>query len=217
MNVKKNALYVSLAGIFAFSLIACDENEVTPAPIVAVTVSNLAADPPTGFNPTTGQPIGTTGKYKFFSFKTGEIVPNADSATNKWDLGFRGTTIIVNSPTSGPGTSVVQLVDGIFGELTEAPLEGYKSDDKNATIKFAIPTGSGNGWFTATGGGPSSPTVVKPIPGKIIVIRTADNRYAKMEILSYYKDAPANPVGTEPSRYYTFRYVYQPNDSRSFN
>jgi hypothetical protein len=216
MNRTINKFFLLLVACSAFTFFACDEEEPTPDPIVSVTVSNLAADPPTGFNPTTGQPTGTTGKFKFFSFKTGAEVANTDSATNKWDLGFRGTTIIVNSPTSGPGTSVVQVVEGIFEELTEAPLNGYKSDDKDATVKNAIPTGSNNGWYTATGGGPGSVTVVKPIPGKIIVVRTADNRYAKMEILSYYKDAPANPTGREPSRYYTFRYVYQPNDTRSF-
>mgnify|MGYP000494908585 CR=1 FL=1 len=124
--------------------------------------------------------------------------------------------IIVNSPTSGPGTSMVQILNGIFDELVEALTEGYKSDDKNALIKYAIPTGSGNGWYTATGGGPGTPTIVKPIAGKIILVKTADNRYAKMEILSYYKDAPSNPTGTEPSRYYTFRYVYQPNETNSF-
>jgi HmuY protein len=216
MNRTRNTLALAFVASIGLTFFACDEEEATPDAIVSTTVSNLAADPPTGFNPNTGQPTGTTGKFKLFSFKTGEAVANADSATNQWDLGFRGTTIIVNSPTSGPGTSVVQVVSGIFEELVEAPLDGYKSDDKNATIKNAIPTGSGNGWYTATGGGPGSATVVKPIAGKIIVVKTADNRYAKMEILSYYKDAPANPTGTEPSRYYTFRYVYQPNDTRSF-
>jgi hypothetical protein len=198
------------------SFMGCKEDDPTPDPIVSTTISNLAADPSTGFNPTTGAPIGQKNKYTFFSFKTGTTVDAVDSATNKWDLGFKGTTIIVNSPTSGPGTSLVQVVSGIFDELNEAPADGYKADDKNATIKNAIPTGSGNGWYTATGGAPGTPTIVKPIAGKIIVVKTGDGRYAKMEILSYYKDAPSSPTGTEPSRYYTFRYVYQPNDTKSF-
>ena len=50
---------------------------------------------------------------------------------------------------------------------------------------------------------------ISPIAGKIIVIRTADNFYAKIEILSYYKDLdPSNPAN---GRHYTFNYVYQPN------
>ena len=216
MNTIKSLLSLICLVFILTGFIGCKDDDPTPEPLVATTISNLAADPATGFSSTTGAPIGTTGKFTFFSFKTGAIVDHADSATNKWDLGFRGTTIIVNSPTSGPGTSVVQIVGGIFDELKEAPADGYKSDNKTATVKYAIPTGSGNGWYSATGGGPGSPTIVKPVAGKIIIVKTADSRYAKFEILSYYKDAPASPTGNEPSRYYTFRYVYQPNDSKSF-
>ena len=215
MNSLKSIFSIALLALCAFALSSC-KDDPSPEPVVSVTFPNLAADPPTGFDPNTGAPIGTTGLFTLFSFKTGAVVDQADLATNKWDLGFRGTTIIVNSPTSGTGTSQVQLLSGIFDELKEAPVDGYKSDDSNATVKYAIPTGSGSGWYTATGGAPGVPTVIKPIAGKIIVVKTADGRYAKMEILSYYKDAPTNPTGTEPSRYYTFRYVYQPNDTRSF-
>lgn len=216
MNSAKSIFSFLLLAVVTTTFMTCKEDDPTPDPIVSTTVSNLTADPSTGFNPTTGVPIGSTGKFTFFSFKTGAVVDHADSATNKWDLGFRGTTIIVNSPTSGPGTSVVQILSGIFDELNDAPADGYKSDDKNATVKYAIPTGSGNGWYTAAGGAPGTPTIVKPIAGKIIVLKTADGRYAKVEILSYYKDAPSSPTGSEPSRYYTFRYVYQPNDTKSF-
>ncbi len=216
MNSIKSIFTLFLVIAFSTMFMACKEDDPTPDPIVSTTISNLAADPSTGFNPTTGAPIGQKNKFTFFSFKTGAVIDAVDSATNKWDLGFRGTTIIVNSPTSGPGASLVQVVSGIFDELSEAPADGYKADDKNATIKNAIPTGSGNGWYTATGGAPGTPTIVKPIAGKIIVVKTGDGRYAKMEILSYYKDAPSSPTGTEQSRYYTFRYVYQPNDTKSF-
>ena len=217
MNSLRSLFSIALIALGVFTLSSC-KDDPSPEPVVSVTFPNLAADPPSGgFDPNTGAPIGTTtGLFTLFSFKTGAIVDQADLATSKWDIGFRSTTIIVNSPTSGTGTSQVQLLSGIFDELKEAPLDGYKSDDANATVKYAIPTGSGNGWYTVTGGGPGSPTIVKPIAGKIIVVKTSEGRYAKMEILSYYKDAPANPTGLEPSRYYTFRYVYQPNDTRSF-
>ncbi len=219
MNSVKSILSILLVAISIFVLSSC-KDDPSPEPIVSVTFPNLAADPPSGFNGPT--PIGITGKFTFFSFKTGALVDHADSATGKWDLGFRATTIIVNGTTSGPGASQVQLLSGVFDELKEAPVDGYKSDNDpspigpvpNATL--AIPTGSGNGWYTATGGAPGTPTITKPIAGKIIVVKTAEGRYAKIEILSYYKDAPANPTGTEPARYYTFRYVYQPNDTRSF-
>jgi hypothetical protein len=174
----------------------------------ATTITNLEADPATGYDPNTGQPIGTTGKYKLFSFKTGATVLNTDSATSNWDVGFRGTTIIVNSGTSGPGTASAQVVEGIFDEYFTAPGDGYKVD---GTTK-AIPTGSGNGWYNASA---TQPTIISPIAGRIIVIKTSEEKYAKLEILSYYKDAPPNPTGTEPARYYTFRYVYQPDGTKN--
>ncbi|HNV28751.1 MAG TPA: HmuY family protein [Cyclobacteriaceae bacterium] len=218
MNSVKSILSIVLIAGFVAAFTGCSENE-DPLPVVATTFTNLAADPGTGFNPSNGQPTGLTRQFTFFSFKTGDIVAHADSATNKWDLGFNGTTIIVNSATSGLGTSQAQIVSGIFDELAIAPTDGYKSDNDVAPIagapnaNLAIPTGSGQGWYTYDGVN----MVNKPTAGKIIVVKTSEGRYAKMEILSYYKDAPANPTFNNTARYYTFRYVYQPNETTSFN
>lgn len=211
MSITKSILNsIFLAGIVALS-VSCSDDEPTLVPVVATTISNLEADPATGFNPNTGQPIGTTSKFKLFSFESGETVANTDSATTNWDIGFRSTTIIVNGGSSGPGNAQAQVLTAIFDEVSEAPEAGYSTD--NGIIN-AIPTGSGNGWYNASQGPP--PTIITPIAGRVIVVKTATGRYAKIEILSYYKDAPANPTGNEPARYYTFRYVYQPNASRKF-
>ncbi len=214
----KSVYSISLLAISSIAFLSCSDDEAPSTPVVSTTFTNLPADPGTGFDPMNGQPTGITGKFTFFNFKTGEIVPNADSATVGWDLGFRATSIIINSNTSGPGTSQVKLVDGIFDALTEAPIDGYFSDNDPSPIagapntNLAIPTGSGQGWYTYDG----AAMVNKPTAGKIIVVKTSDGRYAKMEILSYYKDAPAIPTFNNEARYYTFRYVYQPNETRSF-
>ena len=51
--------------------------------------------------------------------------------------------------------------------------------------------------------------VVSPVPGKILVFRTHDGKYAKVKILSYYLDQDSsNPRG---GRNYTFNFVYNPN------
>ncbi len=213
MSISKSIFTSIIFSLGVATMMSCSDDDPVLIPVVATTVENLEADPATGFDPMTGQPLGTTGKFKLFSFETGEAVVNTDSATTKWDIGFRGTTIILNGGTSGPGDAQAQILTAIFEEVTEAPETGFSSD---SSPNFAIPTGSGNGWYNAAGGGPSSPTVITPIPGRIIVIKTATGRFAKVEILSYYKDAPASPTGFEPARYYKFRYVYQPNDSRKF-
>ena len=93
--------------------------------------------------------------------------------------------------------------------------EGLTTVDVNLLVQdsetsLAIPTGSDNGWYNYN---PATFTIT-PLAGKILVFRTRDNRYAKVEILSYYQDAPSNPDPfTDEGRYYTFNYVYQPNEN----
>lgn len=53
---------------------------------------------------------------------------------------------------------------------------------------------------------------ITPIPGKILVFRTRNGNLAKVEILSYYRDNPSQLDMESESRYYTFNYLYNPND-----
>jgi hypothetical protein len=125
----------------------------------------------------------------------------------------------VNGGTSGPGQGQAQIVNGIFDELDEAPESGYQTDQ---SPELAIPAGSGNGWYNYTGNG-NPPQAILPIPGRIIVLQTAQGNYAKMEILSYYEGNPDTSTEefinfqTRPTgRHYTFRYAVQPDGSRNF-
>lgn len=196
--------FYKYAQIFSIVLLtfSCKENGSDPVPAVtskSITVRNLAANPEVGGN----------GHYTFFSLKNNAIVPFADSATTKWDIAFNTTTIITNSGSSGPGTVGVQIYTGLFENLKEAPLNGYLQDAISAK---AIATGSGNGWYNYN----STTHVISAIPGRIIVVKTNDNTYAKIEIVNYYQNAPAAPVNTDISRYYTFRYMYQGDGTRKF-
>lgn len=211
------SLFLLLAG-----LSACDNSKPAPVPLNAITFSDLNADyAPLVLNPA-GPPTrpAEKKKYTFFNFKTGQIVANTDSATNKWDIGFRATSIILNSGTSGPGSAQAQVVTGVFSEVVTAPESGYVSDNM-ATNAFAVSSApfvpgstSTNNWWQNAGSGSS--TIVSPIAGRVILVKTNDGRYAKMEIISYYKGAPAAPNNlTDLDRHYTFRYVYQPAASTS--
>jgi len=207
-------LFLLALGFAVFGLASCSKDDPAPVTIQASTISNLAADPPSGgYDPTNGQPIGVTKKFTLFSFKTGAVVANADSASSNWDIGFNGTTILVNNTTSGPGTASAQVVSGIFDEIVNAPENGYLTDDKTSVpVTYAIPKGSGNGWYNYDG----ATNVISPIAGRVIVVKTSEGKYAKMEILSYYKNAPVTPTNTDLDRYYTFRYVYQSATGVSF-
>ena len=194
--------------LFIAIFTACKKEEIAlKEPIKAETVKDLAADPTTISG--TGQPVAS-GKFTFYSFKNG-IIPNTDSTTNKWDLAFRGTTILTNGGSSGIGQGGAVILNGIFDEIQEVPASATFLQDTKTLL--AIPTGSGKGWYNY-----DAPTnIISPIAGKVLLIKTGDGKYAKMEILSYYKGAPAKPDGSVGSRHYTFRFAYQPDSGLKFN
>ncbi|MCC6754051.1 MAG: HmuY family protein [Saprospiraceae bacterium] len=191
----------------AFMLFSCNEDDVPEVnTAVAVQINNLPADPPLGRD-SMGTPYGTTDRFTFFRFSDSVAVEHADSATNKWDIGFKSNVVIVNSGVSGPGQTSAFLYDGLFGELKEVPADSAFQQDEPG--KLAI----GKGWYNYN---PSAMTLT-PKPGKIIFLRTNEGKYVKMEILSYYKDSPATPNAfTDKDRYYTFRYVHQNNGTTKF-
>lgn len=187
---------------------SCKEDEaVVSVPASLTIIKNLAADPPTGYDPVTGAPIGTTGKYSFFRFSDSSIVNHTDSASIRWDIGFQANNIILNGGTSGPGSASGFVYNGLFNDLKEISSDSsFITDNKPA---FAI----GKTWYSYNG----ASMVFTPKAGKVFVIKCADGKYVKMEVLSYYKDAPANPNAfTDQARYYTFRYAYQKNGTKKF-
>lgn len=137
--------------------------------------------------------------YNYFSLTTGSEVSADDAKTNKWDLAFSGTTILVNGGTSGPGQGGAVVLEKPFDSLSETPKDGYKTD---GALGNAIAGGSGNSWYKYD----MSVHAILPIVGRTIVVKTAEGKFAKIEFISYYKGAPEE-VPTEESKYYTFRYV----------
>ena len=195
--------------------VACKKDEVVVVETVtSKTVSSLPADTIVGLS--NGQPVGT-GKFSFFSIETNSSIASADSNSKKWDIGLRGTTIITNAGTSGPGSGGAFVYTGTFDELkTISPDSTFRTD--NAPTSYAIPTGSNKGWYVLD----FVTNLLSPIPGRVLVIRTANGKYAKVEILNYYKGGvtpAASATDAEKSskqRYYTFRFTYQSNGSKTF-
>lgn len=206
-------LVVVITSIFLFS---CSKSTTSVvAPLAATTVRDLPADTIIGITPQ-GQPFGT-GKYTFFSLERNTIVPNSDSASSKWDLAFNGTKILTNSGNSGPGLGGAFIQIGLFDELKTISSDSvFKTD--NGPSSYAVTFGSGRGWYTYD----PIRNLVTPLAGRVLVIRTASGKYAKVEIIAYYKGG-ATLAATAPDaekiskqRYYTFRFMYQPNGSKNF-
>jgi hypothetical protein len=148
--------------------------------------------------------------FHYFSFAQGIEV----AVTDSWDIAFKGSKIKVNGGVSGDGQVEVTVITGIFNDVTEV-LDTIEFNVDTAisdtAIDYAVPYGSGLGWYTFS----MDTHLYSPIPGRVILIKTNDGKYAKMEILSYYKDQTTEPT-IQDGGYYTFNYVYQPDGSKFF-
>lgn len=203
-NYLLNLSKLTFVALLAFSGTACsddDDNTVVLDPVEAQLIENLAAPQQGG----QGQPI--SGAFTKFNFTTG----TSTTSETDWDIAFRGTTIAVNGGTSTGtideptrnGEGGATIVDGTFASVTTAQGLSFVQDSENG---FAIPSGSDNGWYNYN----PQVNLVTPIPGKILVFKTRNGRYAKVEILSYYLNQDnSNP---DNGRFYTFNYVYNPNE-----
>lgn len=207
MKTMKMIKFLTIA-LAMTSFVACDNDSDDLLPVVSITVEDIYAPQEGG----QGQPI--SGAFTKFDFDLGM---ETDSETD-WDIAFRATDIIINGgmsmgTTDEPdrtGDAGAYIVTGTMADVTEVDVNLFTQDSGSG---YAIMSGSGNGWYTYSG----PPTyLITPTAGKILVFKTADGKYAKVEILSYYQGAPENPDAfTDPSRYYTFNYVYQPNSGET--
>jgi hypothetical protein len=214
--MKKSISYIIVIAVFNFFLLSCSKSTTTVvAPLTATTVKDLAADTIIGMT-AQGQPYGA-GKYTFYSLEKNSIIANTDSATTKWDLAFNGTKILTNSGTSGTGLGGAFVQVGLFDNLKTISADSvFKTD--NAPTSYAVTYGSGKGWYTYD---PIN-NLITPLAGRVLVIRTASGKYAKVEIIAYYKGgATLATTATDAEklskqRYYTFRYIFQPNGTKTF-
>lgn len=195
----------------AVAFVSCDNEDDQPVleAVESNTATNIPA-PQTGGQPST-DPIG--GPFTKFSFATGAVT----TSETEWDIAFRGTRIAVNGGVATGtadepvrnGNAGVFLETGTFASVTDAADYTFVQD---ADTGFAIAPASDEGWYNYN----FMTNLITPIPGKILVIRTHDDKFAKVEILSYYKDAPSDPDGfVDESRFYTFNYVYNPNEGQT--
>lgn len=204
MNIFKFLTAVSLV----LALSSCSSDDDAAVPLLEVeseTVTNLYA-PQLGGR---GEPI--SGAFVKFDFDTG----SETTSETDWDVAFRGSTLIVNGGITTGTTdepertadSAVYLAQGSLGSIAEVNTSLFKQDTAEGP---AIATGSGNGWYNYTG---EPHHLIQPIPGTILVFRTSEGKYAKVEILNYYENAPEDPNAfSDGTPYYTFDYVYQPNE-----
>lgn len=198
MKMFKSLLLVATIVLFA----SCsDDDETVVLEVESATATNIQATQTSDYTTT---PPTIIGEYAKFSFETGTTVTGDD-----WDIAFRGTSIIVNGgeattedEPARTAAAAAYVTTGTLAAISEVDVTAFVQD--NATTGLAIPTGSGNGWYSYD----YTTHLITPIAGKVIVVKTHDNHYAKFEITSYYLDGDTTSEG----QYYTFNYVYNPNE-----
>ena len=217
--MKKNLTKFTLCLSLALALFACSKKEetiVVPVSVSTLTVNDLAADTVTGLG-ADGRPQ-SAGTTTYFSLVDNKLIASTDAATTKWDIAFSSTKILVNNGTSGPGLGGAFVYVGLFDALKTIPADSNFATDNTNAASFAIPLGSGKAWYTYDG----LTTLISPIAGRVLVIRTATGKFAKIEILNYYKGGVTLPATASTidkltkQRYYSFRYAYQPSGSKTF-
>lgn len=192
----RSFLLLGLAATTALTLAACDSTtDDGSGDIVANRVTELPADPNTGLGPD-GRPTGATGRYTFYSLRENKVVPNTDSASTKWDVAFRSSTILANQTAGSKGGILLRV--GAFADLAEAPDTTY-----GASV-------SGAQWYDYAN------NIITPKAGRVLVVKTADGKYAKMRLVSYYKGQTASNDPTA-SRYFTFDYALNTDGDRRFD
>lgn len=199
--MKQFVLPIALATLFVLTSCSSEDPAEALLDIVSEKVENLAALQTADY---TTNPPTFSGDFIKFSFANGATT----TSNTEWDIAFRGTTIIVNGGvTSGiageptrQGNAAAYIENNTLDSVTEVNPDLFTQD---SSTTLAIPSGSDNGWYNYN----PMTRIVTPIPGKILVFRTHDDHYAKVEILSYYKDSDSTQAG----QHYTFNYVYQPN------
>ena len=171
------------------------------------------------------QGLVCTGPFTKFSFSEGVEVQG-----DNWDIAFRNSKIIVNGGTdsdttqpSRTGDAAAYRIDGLMDQITSVNLALLKQDGDNAGMfgTTAIIDDQGQvfppaveplGWSLYN----HQDNKLNPAPGKILVFRTHDNKYAKMEILYFYDSPDPEPSEGDYGGFYTFNYVYQADGTTTF-
>lgn len=138
-------------------------------------------------------------RWRRFDFSRGAAVE--DASGREWDLAARRYRLIVNGGEQFAGAAgVVDLGRVPFDSVTRVPEGGYAGTRRDPGGDPEHP--GMDGWYRY-----DFFSHMLLARGRVYALRTADGRYAKVEVLSYYCPGP------EPGCL-TLRYSYQGDGSR---
>ncbi|NQX41031.1 HmuY protein [Pedobacter steynii] len=216
MKNKLKSTIVLFAVICAFA--SCTKDEVKPEPVdgKSTIIKDLPGD--------VGKTVGGGAEFdpQYFSFKTGAKVATTEKLTSGWDLVFvkeYNSFVSVNNGKDGnslgfggPGKGGMVVINKAYDEVKEAPADTEFA--ANGITGAGWDSGNGNGWYFYE----LKTHIAVPIKNRTYVLRTAEGKYAKLEMFSMYKGNPATVSDLKwPAPYFTFRYYVQEDGSRNLN
>ena len=215
--IVNNMRYTCYLFVLSFLLITSCEKSSTEeilwwhdADIVELDASNYA------FNISD---TSATGNFVRFSFSEGGIVTNEN-----WDVAFRGTTLIINGGEKAhndqpdrTGNAGVYIDIGSMSEINSIDTSKLLQDNSSGSailnnIMIDDLGVSGQGWASYS----FSTHLFSPRAGRILLFRTHDDKYAKMEIIYFYDSLRPDTGNNDIGGYYTFNYVYQSDGTTNF-
>lgn len=171
-----------------------------------------------------GNTVGSGKPFEpfYFSFKTGVKIESSRKLSTDWDIAFAkeyNSSISVNNganPESfgfgAAGKGAMVVVNQAYDQIKEAPSDEEFS--KNGITAAGWDSGNGNGWFFYE----LKTHIAVPVKNRSYVLRTAEGKYAKLQMISMYKGAPAVVSDLNwPAPYFTFRYYVQQDGSRNLS
>ncbi len=215
IRLKYALIAISCVGMATAS---CTKEEVKP--VLQDGKSTVINDMPGDVGNTVGS--GKPFNPVYFSLVTGSNVDSSKRKSADWDIAFAkeyNSYLSVNSGGNqasfgygGPGKGMLMMVKQNYNSVKTAP-----SDDEfvKAQINSAgWDSGSSSGWYFYD----LNTHIAVPIKNRTYIIKTADGKFAKLELVSMYKGAPSVVTDLNwPAPYFTFRYYVQQDGSRNLS
>ncbi|MBE9598161.1 HmuY family protein [Pedobacter sp. MC2016-24] len=217
--MKKNKLIHGMFMLAVFiSFVACTKDEIKPdlEDGKSTIVKDLPGD--------VGNTVGSAKPFEifYFSFNTNTKVDKSKLLSSDWDIAFAkeyNSYVSVNNGNSdqsygfgGSGKAAMVVVNQAYDAIKTAPLDDEFV--KNGVTAVGWDPGNGVGWYFYE----LNTHIAVPVKNRTYVLRTAEGKYAKLQLISMYKGAPATVTDLNwPTPYLTFRYYVQQDGSRNLS
>ncbi|RAJ06653.1 heme-binding HmuY-like protein [Chitinophaga skermanii] len=227
-QILKRRRFALIIGFSSF-IVACSKDNSDPVP--STDLSTFVYDMPADTGASMGGSVDGKTQRPFytitfqFSTQNKQVIRNKVDSTSllqkgDWDIAFTkeyNSYVVTNNGTvagtpgyGGPGKGRLVIVEKPYDQVIEAPAEDVFQRDGLAGVGWD--NGNGLGWFFYS----LNNHICVPIKNRTYVLKTAEGKYAKLELLNIYKGNPK--VVTDlfwPSPYITFRYYVQADGSRN--